>query len=115
MVVGIRHVSAANLETVPAPAVPLPRDADALRDPVLGLVSGLVSGETHAFGWPGIFAAAPAIAFAYIGFDVVATAAEETRDAPRVVPQGMIRSPARCSRSASCRRASSRCAAACPG
>ncbi|NUR86866.1 MAG: amino acid permease [Nonomuraea sp.] len=52
----------------------------------------LFAGQGHAFGWFGIFAAAPAIAFAYIGWDIVATTAEETVNAPRNVPKGMIRS-----------------------
>lgn len=37
-----------------------------------------------------MFAAAPAIAFAYIGFDLIATASEETDDAPRKVPRGIL-------------------------
>ncbi|WP_433435961.1 APC family permease [Nonomuraea sp. CA-141351] len=52
----------------------------------------ILSGQSQAFGWFGIFAAASAIAFAYIGFDVVATAAEETVNAPKAMPKGMIRS-----------------------
>lgn len=50
----------------------------------------LMGGAPHAFGLFGIFAATSAIAFAYIGFDLIATAAEETEDAPRRVPTGMI-------------------------
>ncbi len=42
------------------------------------------------FGIWGLFAAAPAIAFAYIGFDLIATASEETDDAPRKVPRGIL-------------------------
>lgn len=49
-------------------------------------------GQSHAFGWFGVFSAASAIAFAYIGFDIVATSAEETVNAPKAVPKGMIRS-----------------------
>jgi APA family basic amino acid/polyamine antiporter len=44
----------------------------------------------HAFGLAGIFTATAAIAFAYLGFDVIATAAEETADARRDVPRGML-------------------------
>lgn len=50
----------------------------------------LIGGSPHAFGLVGIFTATSAIAFAYIGFDLIATAAEETRDAQRRVPRGMI-------------------------
>ncbi|MFC0864415.1 APC family permease [Sphaerimonospora cavernae] len=88
IVVGARHVDAANLASIPADPLPLARDADVLHSTLFGLTFG----QAHAFGWLGILAAAPAIVFAYVGFDLVATTAEETRDAPRVVPQGMIRS-----------------------
>lgn len=49
-------------------------------------------GQSQTFGWFGVFAAAPVIAFAYIGFDIVATAAEETVNPRTTVPKGMIRS-----------------------
>ncbi|WP_228641741.1 amino acid permease [Microtetraspora sp. AC03309] len=88
IVVGAVHFDAANLARIPAPVAPSPGGGDALHTTLVGLLIG----ETHSFGWFGIIAAAPAIAFAYIGFDVVATAAEETKDAPRTVPDGMIRS-----------------------
>ncbi|MEU5860151.1 amino acid permease [Nonomuraea sp. NPDC047529] len=52
----------------------------------------LFAGHGMAFGWFGVFAAASAIAFAYIGFDIVATSAEESVNAPKAVPKGMIRS-----------------------
>ncbi|WP_255280761.1 APC family permease [Actinomadura madurae] len=56
-------------------------------DAVLGALGG---GTPHVFGVWGMFAAAPAIAFAYIGFDLIATASEETDDAPRKVPRGIL-------------------------
>ncbi|WP_231618625.1 APC family permease [Nonomuraea sp. SBT364] len=55
-------------------------------------VLDLFFGQSQVFGWFGVFAAAPVIAFAYIGFDIVATAAEETVNPRGVVPKGMIRS-----------------------
>jgi len=54
------------------------------------VLDALMGGSPHAFGLVGIFTATSAIAFAYIGFDLIATAAEETRDAQRRVPRGMI-------------------------
>jgi basic amino acid/polyamine antiporter, APA family len=42
------------------------------------------------FGWKGIMAGAAIIFFAYIGFDAVSTAAEETRDPRRDVPLGLM-------------------------
>ena len=41
------------------------------------------------FGWKGIMAGASIIFFAYIGFDAVSTAAEETIDPKRDVPMGL--------------------------
>ena len=41
-------------------------------------------------GWDGIHGAAAVIFFAYIGFDAVSTAAEETEDPSRNLPIGMI-------------------------
>ncbi|MFG3442892.1 APC family permease [Nonomuraea sp. NPDC047897] len=84
IVVGAAHVEPANFGDFHADPQPLAAPSATVLDVFLG--------QSHAFGWFGIFAAAPAIAFAYIGFDIVATAAEETVNAPRAVPKGMIRS-----------------------
>src|SRR5207245_438623 len=42
------------------------------------------------FGVWGIFTAAAVVFFAFIGFDIVATAAEETRHPQRAVPRGIL-------------------------
>ncbi|MEV4553525.1 APC family permease [Nonomuraea wenchangensis] len=84
IVVGLPHLDARNFGDFYVP----PKTLTTAPATVLEIVVG----ESHAFGWFGIFSAASAIAFAYIGFDVVATAAEETVNAPRAVPRGMIRS-----------------------
>jgi APA family basic amino acid/polyamine antiporter len=70
------------------PFVPPAQPANASGDRTV--LDVLMGGTPHAFGLFGIFAATSAIAFAYIGFDLIATAAEETQDAPRRVPRGMI-------------------------
>lgn len=49
-----------------------------------------------AFGVGGIFAGAALVFFAYIGFDVVATTAEETKNPQRDLPIGIIASLAIC-------------------
>ncbi|MEV5412071.1 amino acid permease [Thermopolyspora sp. NPDC052614] len=89
IVVGALHFDAANLAAIPAPATTASEGA---RDTLSTTILGLIVGDTTNFGWYGIFAATPAIAFAYIGWDIVATAAEETKEPRRNVPQGMIRS-----------------------
>ncbi len=42
------------------------------------------------FGWPGVMRGAALIFFAYIGFDAVSTAAEETQNPQRSLPIGII-------------------------
>ena len=60
VVLGVRHVSLANLQ----PMMP--------------------------FGWKGVMAGAAIIFFAYIGFDAVSTAAEETKNPKKDVPLGLM-------------------------
>lgn len=60
----------------------------------LGLGFG-AGGETH-FGVVGIMTGAATIFFAYLGFDAVSTAAEETRNPQRDLPIGILGSLAIC-------------------
>jgi len=48
------------------------------------------TGEFGHFGWSGILRGAGRIFFAYIGFDAVSTAAQETRNPKRDMPIGII-------------------------
>ncbi|XRQ03063.1 amino acid permease [Actinomadura welshii] len=84
---GLKFFSPGNLTPFVPPARPAPEGDQTVLDAMLGAIGG---GTPHVFGVWGIFAAAPAIAFAYIGFDLIATASEETEDAPRKVPRGII-------------------------
>ncbi|MDL4817955.1 amino acid permease [Actinomadura opuntiae] len=86
---GLKFFHAGNLTPFVPPERPAPAGAETVLDAVLGAVTG---SRPEVFGIWGIFAAAPAIAFAYIGFDLIATASEETDDAPRKVPRGMLTS-----------------------
>ncbi|WP_119729579.1 APC family permease [Thermomonospora amylolytica] len=81
---GLRFFDAGNLR----PFVPEGRPAGGGSGQTV--LDALLGGTPQVFGVWGIVAAAPAIAFAYIGFDLIATAAEETEDAPRKVPRGML-------------------------
>lgn len=88
IVAGILFVNPANY----SPFVPeaAPREAaTGLTQPLLQFLSGI---EPMAFGLGGIFAGAALVFFAYIGFDVVATTAEETKNPQRDLPIGIIAS-----------------------
>ena len=92
IVAGILFVDPANW----SPFVPeaAPREAaTGLSQPLLQFLSGI---EPMAFGVGGIFAGAALVFFAYIGFDVVATTAEETKNPQRDMPIGIIASLAIC-------------------
>jgi APA family basic amino acid/polyamine antiporter len=54
------------------------------------LLQLLIGGKTQAFGFQGIITGAAYVFFAYIGFDIVATAAEETRRPQRDMPIGIL-------------------------
>ncbi|GAB2632160.1 amino acid permease [Streptomyces capparidis] len=60
------------------------------------LVQTLFGYEPTHFGVMGIFSAAAVVFFAFIGFDIVATAAEETRRPQRDLPRGILGSLAVC-------------------
>mgnify|MGYP001098423824 CR=1 FL=1 len=92
IVAGIMFINPANY----APFVPdaAPREAaTGLMQPLLQFISG---SAPMAFGVGGIFAGAALVFFAYIGFDVVATTAEETKNPQRDLPIGIIASLAIC-------------------
>jgi APA family basic amino acid/polyamine antiporter len=54
------------------------------------------TGQFGRYGWTGILAASGIIFFAYIGFDAVSTAAQETRNPRRDMPIGILTSLAIC-------------------
>ena len=54
------------------------------------------TGTFGSFGWTGIIRAAAVVFFAYIGFDAVSTAAQETKDPKRSMPIGILGSLAIC-------------------
>lgn len=48
------------------------------------------TGKFGEFGWSGVFRGAAAIFFAYVGFDCVSSAAQETRNPRRDLPIGLL-------------------------
>ncbi|MFF8192885.1 amino acid permease [Streptomyces bobili] len=72
------------------PFIPKAQDVPAgesLQSPLIQLMFGWAPSN---FGVMGIFTAASVVFFAFIGFDVVATAAEETRNPQRDMPRGIL-------------------------
>jgi APA family basic amino acid/polyamine antiporter len=88
IVVGIFYVKAANYSPFIPPAQP-GKGGTGLAAPLIQTLSGFTP---SAFGVGGIFAGAAIVFFAFIGFDIVATAAEETKDPKRDLPRGIISS-----------------------
>ncbi|MCW2837868.1 MAG: amino acid permease-associated region [Marmoricola sp.] len=70
-----------------------PKDASGLTQPLFQWIFGF---EAQTYGILGIVSAASVVFFAYIGFDVVATTAEEARNPQNDLPRGIIGSLAIC-------------------
>jgi len=54
------------------------------------LLQWMTGAAPTAFGWSGVFAGSALVFFAYIGFDVVATTAEEAKNPQKDLPIGII-------------------------
>ena len=81
--VGARHVDSDNY----TPFVPDVAKGAGERGTVLQSILG---GSGDAFGLMGVFTAAGVIVFAFIGFDLIATASEDARNPRRSVPRAML-------------------------
>ncbi|WP_326824148.1 amino acid permease [Streptosporangium sp. NBC_01756] len=92
IVAGLFFIKAANYSPFIPPSKATPA-VEGLAAPLIQVLFGI---SPVAFGVLGIFSAAAIVFFAYIGFDVVATAAEETRNPRRDLPIGIIASLAIC-------------------
>jgi basic amino acid/polyamine antiporter, APA family len=90
--VGVFYVQADNYTPFIPPAQPT-ETGSGLTAP---LIQTLIGWAPSTFGVGGIFAGAAIVFFAFIGFDVVATAAEETKEPKRDLPRGIIGSLAIC-------------------
>ena len=91
--VGVFYVKAANYTPFVPPAQPAEAGASGWDAPLVQTLFGVTQGT---FGWGGVIAGAAVVFFAFIGFDIVATAAEETRNPGRDLPRGILGSLAIC-------------------
>lgn len=88
IVAGIAFIDPSNYVPFVPESVPA-EPGSGLTQPLLQFLSGL---PPATFGVGGIMAGAALVFFAYIGFDVVATTAEETKNPQRALPIGIIAS-----------------------
>jgi basic amino acid/polyamine antiporter, APA family len=86
VIAGIFFIRSANYRPFVPPSQPAQGEAGGTR-PLLQVLLGLT--PSHFGAW-GIVAAASIVFFAFIGFDVVATTAEETKNPQRDLPRGII-------------------------
>jgi len=87
IVFGIAYIKAANYSPfIPPPDTGSPGPSGVEQS----LFSLLAGGTSSTFGIYGLLAGASLVFFAFIGFDVVATTAEETRNPQRAVPRGIL-------------------------
>ncbi len=92
IIAGLFYIKAANYSPfIPPSGSPTAKGATAT--PSLLADLGVNSGT---FGVAGIFTGAALVFFAFIGFDIVATAAEETKNPQRDLPRGILASLAIC-------------------
>ena len=88
VVVGAGFIKAANFTPFIPPLQTGSGDAGTGVDQsVFSLLTG--AGGSH-YGWYGVLAGASIVFFAFIGFDIVATTAEETRNPQRDIPRGIL-------------------------
>jgi APA family basic amino acid/polyamine antiporter len=88
IVAGLFFIKGANYH----PFVPKAESSPELHGGKAPLIQVLFGYTPSTYGWAGIFAGAAIVFFAFIGFDVVATAAEETKKPKRDLPIGIIAS-----------------------
>jgi APA family basic amino acid/polyamine antiporter len=88
IVVGIGYINTDNYSPYIPPAAQGGADAaTGLQQSPLSAIGG---GASSTYGIFGLLAAASLVFFAFIGFDVVATTAEETKNPQKSLPRGIL-------------------------
>jgi len=88
VIVGAFFIKVANY----TPFIPPAEAAEGGSGTEQSLFSLLTGAEGSSYGWYGLLAGASIVFFAFIGFDIVATTAEEVKNPQRDVPRGIIAS-----------------------
>jgi basic amino acid/polyamine antiporter, APA family len=86
IVVGAFYIKPANY----SPFIPPPEVSHAGSGVNQSLLSLFTGAHSSHYGWFGVLAGASIVFFAFIGFDIVATMAEETKHPQRDVPRGIL-------------------------
>ncbi len=90
IVVGVFHIKPKNFSPfIPPTETGKGAAGTGIDQSVFSLLTG---GSGSHYGWYGVLAGASIVFFAFIGFDVVATTAEETRNPQRDVARGILAS-----------------------
>ncbi len=92
IVAGLFFIKGSNYQPFVPPAAE-PQSASGLSQPLFQWIFGV---QAQTYGVLGVVSAASVVFFAYIGFDVVATTAEEARNPQKDLPRGIIGSLAIC-------------------
>ena len=88
IVVGVTLVDPSNWTPFIPESQPVDASAGGFRD--LPLITSIFGLEPAVFGVAGVIAGASVVFFAFIGFDIVATTAEEAKNPQRDVPIGIL-------------------------
>jgi APA family basic amino acid/polyamine antiporter len=88
IVFGIGYIEGDNYTPFIPPSKPAPEGGGGFMDSTL--ISTLMGTEPAVYGIAGVIAGASIVFFAFIGFDIVATTAEETKNPQRDVPRGIL-------------------------
>ncbi|WP_101524280.1 amino acid permease [Nocardioides houyundeii] len=88
IVFGVSHIDTDNYSPFIPKSQPAPEGGDGFLDNTL--ISTLLGIDPAVYGLAGVIAGASIVFFAFLGFDIVATTAEETRNPQRDIPRGIL-------------------------
>jgi APA family basic amino acid/polyamine antiporter len=88
IVFGVAHIDVDNYSPFVPPSEPAPDTGGSFMDATL--ISTLLGIDPAVYGFAGVVAGASIVFFAFIGFDIVATTAEETKNPQRDIPRGIL-------------------------
>lgn len=91
IVVGFTYMNTDNFSPFIPPAQP-PVVAHGVSGDVWGqpMLAWLFGAQPSQYGWLGVISGAALVFFAFLGFDIVATSAEEVKDPQKTLPRGIL-------------------------